>query len=336
MYHGPVVPGMRTDAGRGGRAVVRTAAQVVAADPVLWLLGIVGFGVRGGLVLLTLPVLTVPSPVLLSIIFRGQIGTSGTNASFDLLAVLSAALTGLLVLVAILVSAWVELNAFERCAIAPRSETLRLGREPRILAPRDRRSLLLWVAAIQSCGLVPLLLLVLLFVGRLGVVVATELERPSDLTSPLISRVLGDAAPALLGMLLVIALTEVLVSLASRRLMAARMGLLPDGAGEPGEGRLALHGALRAVRQPLRVLGIAAISWLTALGAIVLAVGSLGLIWSTTRASLIALARPSDPGAFLGACITAVLLSGAWLAAFGLCGLAAAFRGSLWTMDTFR
>jgi len=68
----------------------------------------------------------------------------------------------------------------------------------------------------------------------------------------------------------------------------------------------------------------------------VLAVGSLGLIWSTTRASLIALARPSDPGAFLGACITAVLLSGGWLAAFGLCGLAAAFRGSLWTMDTFR
>ncbi len=336
MHSGPVVPGMRTDAGRGARAVVSTAALVATTDPVLWLLGIVGFGVRGGLVLLTLPVISMPSPVLLSIIFRGQIGTSGTNASFDLLVVVAAAITGLLMLAAILLSAWVELHVFERCAVASRSETLRLERQPRPIAPRDRRSLLLWVAAIQSCGLVPLLLLVLLVVGRLGGVVATELERPSDLAAPLTTRVIGDAAPALLGMVLVIALSEMLVSLASRRLIAARLGLLPDGPGEPTEVRLAVHGALRAVRQPLRVLGIAAISWLTALGAIVLAVGSLSLIWSTTRASLIALARPSDPSTFLGALMTAVLFSGVWLAVFCLCGLASAFRSSLWTMDTFR
>jgi hypothetical protein len=183
---------------------------------------------------------------------------------------------------------------------------------------------------------VPVLLLVLLFVGRLGGIVASELEQPSDLTAPLVSRVIVDAGPALLGMLLVVALTEVLVSLASRRLIAARMGLLPDGPGESTEGRLAVHGALRAVRQPLRVLGIAAISWLTALGAIVIAVGGLSLTWSTTRASLLSLARPTDPSALLGALITTALLSGIWLAAFCLCGLATAFRGSLWTMDTFR
>ena len=48
------------------------------------------------------------------------------------------------------------------------------------------------------------------------------------------------------------------MSLASRRLIVARLGLLPDGAGEPTEGRLAVGGALRLVRQPLRVGGIAA------------------------------------------------------------------------------
>ena len=68
-----VTPGMRTDSGRDAGAVVGTAAAVVVADPVLWLLGIVGFGVRGGLVLLTLPVLTIPSPVLLSILFRNEL-----------------------------------------------------------------------------------------------------------------------------------------------------------------------------------------------------------------------------------------------------------------------
>ena len=77
MRSGPVAPGMRTDSGRGPRAVIGTAAAIVGGDPGLWLLGLAGFGARGGLVLLTLPVLTIPSPVLLSILFRSELGTSG-------------------------------------------------------------------------------------------------------------------------------------------------------------------------------------------------------------------------------------------------------------------
>ena len=114
-------PGCARTAGRDAGAVVGAAGAVVAADPVLWLLGIVGFGARGGLVLLTLPVLTIPSPVLLSILFRNQLDTAGTTASFDVLAVIAAGLTGVLALLAIVISAWAELNAVERCVAAPRS-----------------------------------------------------------------------------------------------------------------------------------------------------------------------------------------------------------------------
>ena len=331
-----VTPGMRTDSGRDAGAVVGTAAAVVVADPVLWLLGIVGFGVRGGLVLLTLPVLTIPSPVLLSILFRNELDTSGTTASFDVLAVLAAGLTGVLAFVAILVSAWVELQAVERAAAGPDSEDLRLGRPPRQLARAKRRSLLLWVASVQAGGLVPVLVLLLLFTGRLGRDVSTELQQPQDLNVPLIDRVLRDEGPALLLLLLMVAVVEVLVSLASRRLIVARMGLLPDGAGERTEGRLALHGALRAVRQPLRVAGMAALSWLTALAAVVLAVGGLSLAWGLTRQGLLALGRTGDLGGMLGALFLAFLLSAAWIGAFCVCGLASAFRSSLWTMDTLR
>jgi hypothetical protein len=334
--HGSVAPGFRTDAGRSGNAVVRAAAAVVAADPGLWLLGIIGFGVRGGLVLLALPVLTIPSPILLSIIFRRELGTSGTTGSFDVMVALAAGVTGLLVLLAIMVSAWTDVHAFERSVATPQSEALRLGRPPRHLAPRDRNSLLLWVAAIGAAGLVPILLITLLYAGRLGGIVATELEQPSDLGSPLMARVLRDVAPGLGALALVVAVMEVLVSLASRRLMAARMGLLPDGPGEASESRLAVHGALRLLRQPLRVMGIAFLSWTITLVTIGLAMGALTLTWSATRQGLLALARPADPGVMVGALFTACLLSTVWLAAFCLCGIAGAFRSSLWTMDTLR
>jgi hypothetical protein len=327
---------MRTDSGRGAGAAVATAAAVVAADPVLWLLGIVGFGARGGLVLLTLPVLTIPSPVLLSIMFRNELDTAGTTSSFDVLAVMAAGVTGVVALLAIVVSAWAELNAVERCVAEPHSETLRLGRSPRPLTPPERRSLLLWVAAVQASGLVPILLLALLFVGRLSGIVSTELQQPGDLGIPLIERVIRDAAPTLVGLLLLIAIIEVLVSLASRRLIVARLGLLPDGAGEQTEGRLAIHGALRVARQPLRVAGVAALSWLTAMAAIVVTVGGLSLAWGLSRQGLLSLGRTGDLGAMLGALITACLLSAVWIGAFCICGLASAFRSSLWTMDTLR
>ena len=193
--------------------------------------------------------------------------------------------------------------------------------------------MLLWVAAVQATGLVPILVLMLLFVGRLTGVVSNELQQPSDLDTPLIIRIVRDATPALVGLLLLIAVIEVLVSLASRRLIVARLGLLPDGAGEPTEGRLALHGALR---QPLRVTGVAALSWLTALVAIVVAVGGLTLAWGLTRQGLLSLGHTGDLGAMLGALITACLLSAVWIGAFCVCGLASAFRSSLWTMDTLR
>ncbi len=70
---------------------------------------------EAALILLTLPVLTIPSPVLLSIVFREELGTSGTAPSFDVLTAVVAAITGIGVLVAILVSAWAELHAVERC-----------------------------------------------------------------------------------------------------------------------------------------------------------------------------------------------------------------------------
>jgi hypothetical protein len=332
----PLAPGMRTSAGRGRRAMVGAAVQAVFASPRLWLLGIVAFAVRGGSLLLTLPILTIPSPVLLSILFRDDLSTSGVAPGVQATALVLAVVTALAVLVAIIVSAWCDLLAFESVVRDDASIDLRLGRRPRRFASLERRSLLLWLAAIQAAALLPVLVIVMAIVGSLQATVTGQVQRPTDLDTPLLLRVLRDLGGLVLALVAAIALLEVVVSLAERRLLVARAGLLPRGAGERTETRLAISGALRLLRHPVRELGVALVSWTAALTAVLIGVGSVTLAWSATRPGLQALALSGDPARLTSAPVALALLCAVWLAALCLCGLVTAFRTALWTMDTLR
>ena len=64
--------------------------------------------------------------------------------------------------------------------------------------------------------------------------------------------------------LAVLVLTEILSSLATRRLMANAWGLLPNGPDAASETRVALHGAARLLRRPARVVATALTGWLVA------------------------------------------------------------------------
>lgn len=333
--HVPLTPGMRTSAGRGPGAVLGTAAQAVGGSPRLWLLGIVAFAVRGGLILLTLPILTIPSPVLLSILFREEIDTAGPSSVFEVTAVTLAIVTALAVLVAIVVSAWCDLLAFETITRDDVTLDLRLGREPHPFGAA-RTSVLLWLAAIQAAAMLPLLVLVMVIVGTLQGAVTSQVQRPTDLDTPLLLRVVGDLGGYLALGLVLVAVLEVVVSLASRRLLAGRAGLLPDGPGERTETRLAVAGALRLVRRPLRVTSVALVSWGVAIVALALGVVGITLAWAATRPGLQALAASGDAVRLASAPVALALLCAVWLAVLCLCGLATAFRSALWTMDTLR
>lgn len=333
--HVSLTPGMRTGAGRGPRATVGAAAQAVAGSPRLWLLGVVAFAVRGGLVVLTLPILTIPSPVLLSILFRDELGTAGPSPALQASALVLAVMTALAVLVAIVVSAWCDLEAFEAVTRDDATLDLRLGRAPVSLGGA-RTSVLLWLAAIQAAAMLPLLGLVMGVVGSLEGAVTSQVQRPTDVTTPLFIRVVGDLGGYLVAMLVLVAILEVIVSLASRRLLAARAGLLPDGPGERTETRLAIVGALRLPRHPVRVLGVALVSWAVALVTVVLGAASVTLAWAATRPGLQALALSGDTVRLASAPIALALLCAVWFAVLCLCGLGVAFRTALWTTDTLR
>jgi hypothetical protein len=316
--------------------MVAAAAQAVGASPSLWLLGIVAFAVRGGLLLLTLPILSIPSPVLLSILFRDDIGTAGPGPGLQATAIGFALLTAVAMLLAIVVSAWCDLRAFETATRDEASFELRLGRQPRPWPEAERRSILMWLAAIQAAGMIPVLLLVMGVVGSLEGTVTSEVQRPADLGTPLVLRVVGDLGGYIVAFVVLVALVEVVVSLAERRLLTAKAGLLPHGTGERTETRIALAGALRLVRHPVRELGVALISWAVAATAVVVGVGSVTLAWSATRPGLQALALSGDATRLAAAPIALALLSAVWIAALCLCGMASAFRTALWTMDSLR
>src|SRR4029078_4877982 len=78
-------------------------------------------------------------------------------------------------------------------------------------------------------------------------------------------------------------------------------GLLPDGPGERTETRLAVAGATRLVRHPLRGLRVALVSWSVALGALLVGSVSVTLAWAAIRPGLQALVVSSDPVRLAGA-----------------------------------
>jgi hypothetical protein len=250
-------------------------------------------------------------------------------------AVVLAVVTALGVLVAIMVSAWCDLLSFEELTRDEATLDLRLGRPARPFG-RERTSMLLWLAAIQAAAILPLLALVMVVVGTLESTVTTQVQQPTDLSTPLLMRILGDLGGFLVVGLALIGLLEVLVSLASRRLLVARAGLLPDGPGERTEARLAVAGALRLIRHPWRVVPVAAVSWGVALSVIVAGVASVTLAWGAIRPGLQTAAVSGDPVRLASAPVAVAMLCTVWFAVLSLCGLAAAFRTALWTADTLR
>jgi len=329
-------PGVRTDPGRGVRASLGSALRVVAGDPVLWLLGLVGFAARGGLMVLALPIVTIPGPVLLSIIFRDQVTSAEGAAGSPVLVLLVACVVAGLVLFGVLVAAWAEVHAFERTSSDPETEVLRLGRTPRQLEGHDRWSLVLWVAAVFAAGLVPILLTVLLAGDRLGHALVDEVQTPSSVTVPLALRVFSDARLELGLCILVAAIMEATVSLGSRRLMAARYGVLPAGAGEASEGRTALAGAARLLRQPARSVGTALLCWSVTIVGVGVTLAVIAVAWSSTRDVLLSLADTTAIESVAIAVVELMLFCAVWMGGLVVVGFASALRTALWTVDTLR
>ncbi|MDQ3493047.1 MAG: hypothetical protein M3452_07285 [Chloroflexota bacterium] len=329
-----LAPGLTTLPVRGWRAGVSTAFAVTLGQPSLWLLGALGFAGRGGFLLLALPIITIPSPVVLSTIFRGSFATTGLSSDLESLLLL---LVGVLLVGGLLLAAYADVAAFERLARDPESDELRAGLAPRGLQPGDRRRLVLVLGGIQAVALVPALIVVSGLYEGMTALVTQELRAPSSLEVPLVLRILEGARDQLLVLALLILAADAVHALASRGVLAWRLQVgAADGPRASSVLWAAMRGAERLVARPLRTAANVALTWAITLLVLAPIVWASLVAWDGVRAVFLSPAGLTEPMDLALAILATAGLAAIWLAGAILAGSASALRAAVWSADALR
>jgi hypothetical protein len=319
-------PGSLTgSAPSGAQGSLRAAGAVVAREPSLWALGALSFAVRGGWLLLAVPIITFPEEGQLSTIFGPVLTTSGPSSALVVLLAISAGLALVLALAGVLLAAYAEVSAFDRTVHRAETIPLQSVRAPREVSGRERRSLVTRIAAVQALGLVVILAVAGLVGRRVPSIVIAELQLPSNSTDSLVTRVLGQIRGELLVLAVVVVLVDIAVAIASRRLMARRFGL--SDSRRPA--------FVTAARRIPRLVLTAAACWAITFAVVASVLWLSAFAWSGVRDVFLA---PGDPD---GAALVRQLLILAafvatWVGGLALAGLSSALRAALWTASYLR
>ncbi len=320
----PIVPAGRPARRKGVSWTrgVMAAAAATAGRPGLWAYALVAFLARGGLLMLALPTVVLPTFVgLANVVGPASVSASGPGPRLVALVAAGAAACVVLAVAGTLVAAAAE-AALHRATVAPDPAT---SRGPDIafggtLALASPRTAFARAAVIRLVLLVPLAAATAVAVPAWVAVAYRELTLPSDLFTALAPRILG-GAPAATGLVAIAWLaSEVVGGFATRR------AVLLDAT---------VPRALAAsLGDPLRAPVGTVLSVLVALAGTVLAlapaVWSLAAAWDMARRALV------DDAGTLDALLATVLLAAAWLGALLLAGIAAAWRDLLATAELLR
>ena len=302
-------------------AALSGALLVTLATPATWPLALGAFLIRGGIVLVALPLVVLPTPVGLGNVL-GPILTSIAfgSVSGEVLIVL-----GSMIVVAV---AWLFLGGW--LAAALEAEAIRIvaldgdvaGSGRLRVNPATGRTAARVLAA-RLVADIPLGLVLAWGLIRLVVVTYDELTSPLDVSTPIVLRVLRGAPEVVFGIGLAWMVVEIVGAVAARRIVLA-----DDGVG--GALRFSVRFSVRSfARDPLSAL---ASFWVPTLGLIVVLVPSAlattaaaGAVRSVLRES----GEPGDPVAVLVAVLSLVLL---WVVGLLLAAVVCAWRTAVWTV----
>lgn len=318
-------PGMRTAAAPGWRAVVSVALAVAIGRPVLWLFGALGFAARGGLVLLALPIITIPSPVILSILLQDQFDATGITISGEVAAMLGGLVLFGIVVPGLLLAAYADVTAFERLVEDPDTEELRAGASAADIDGPARRRLVVMIAAIQALALVPVALAAALIAGPIYDVALREQLLPSDGAIPLVLRIVRGAREPLAFLLVALVIADLVYAIASRSVLTRHSGLVQRDRRDRRE-------RARAVR----TFGSAILAWLVTIAIVGPVLWAIVVSWDGVRNVLLSSAGMTDPQALPSTLIATILFAAIWVAGTILTGFASAVRAALWSVEAIR
>jgi len=314
----------------GWAARMRRAWAFGLTDVDTALVALAGFLLRGGIVLLILPSVVLPSVI-------GIAGATGVDAFgidgrptpwlYEVVAIVStvAALWLILALaVGSLIDAWLISAALD-------PEDRAMSRR-RALPDLD---MILDLAGVRVACLVPVAAAIVWAGSRIYTAAYDELTTPSNLVTPLPLRVVESSADAVLVVVLAWLLSEVVAAIAVRRLVLLDIGVLPS-----------IGGALvQIVRRPVSLAATVGLSY----GASILATGLAIAATATTfdwcriaarNQQAISITIGIGPVGVTGdfrpvvLMLAAAALCLAWLAALALSGVASAWRSAALTGET--
>jgi hypothetical protein len=306
---------------------LRGAFLAAIAEPATWALALAAFLVRGGVVLVALPVLVLPTPVgignvlapsLMSVAF-GQISVgliAGTVA-------IAAGVVGW-----ICIGGWLAalLEAEAARMIARDEDVVAMTRIGRVgeLSERDgvrpdgvlgRGLEAAQILVTRLIAYVPLGAALVWGSVRVAVVAYRELTNPLEAGTPVVVRVVRDAPEVIVAVAVAWLVGEIIGSLAARRIALAGDGVL---------------GALRAalgevVRRPLATLARCVLPLAVLVAVLVPSLLAASAAWRTVQAAI----GGSDATALFIAILAFVTL---WLVGLLLVAVVSAWRGAVWTV----
>jgi len=315
---------------------VGTALAVVIGRPSLWLIGALGFALRGGILFLLLPIFVLPTPVEARLLLGTNLGSAGLTPSFLANLALASALLIIPIAFALLALAYLELAAFERVVGDDETAEQRDDRPPARLSGGGRRRLIGWLAAVQLAGVAVLAAAALPLANAIVGVTTGEILRPTIPGGSIYMRVLGGVREPLAVILAAVVVVEVLTALISRELLVRGFGLRLGAAAGPGARSVLAESLGRAFVQPVRTVASAVLGWAISLAVLMPVVLSLLLAWEMVRSTYLATGSQTDAQSVTGLVLVTLALVAVFVAGVLLCGLASAIRSSLWTIDVLR
>lgn len=295
---------------RGG--VLTGALRIAVRSPTTWPLALATFLLRGGIVVLALPILVLPTPAGLADVFAPTLTALAFGSiSQEVYVVGGVATLGLVVW--LMVGGWVAavLEA-EGARVVELDEGVHAPR-PRPLA---RSHVAGRILIVRLAALLPLAIALALGSVRIVLVTYRELTNPVDVSTPLVTRVLRESPEVVAAVLVTWVVGEIVGGIAARRIVLA-------GDGVAAALRFAIATGIRHAGSTLARFGLPAIALLVVLLSTTVATGSA---WSAVGGVLVS---GSDP---LAAVAIVALLVVVWLVGLLLTGLVCAWRGAIWTV----
>jgi hypothetical protein len=311
-----------------GATLVGALLATFAAPPT-WALSLAAFLARGGIVLVALPIVVVPTPVGVG----NVVGPSLISIAFGTVTSQVAIAAGILaagILAWLVIGGWLAalLEAESARIIARDEDVVALSASvarsagDRIDEPGRRRGRALeagWILVARSIGYLPLVAALAWGATRLVMVAYRELTNPLDVAAPIVVRVLGGAPDAVAAILLTLVGGEIVGALAARRIVLVGDGVVA-----------ALRAAVGSViHEPLATIA----RWAVPSAVLVLVLApsmvTAGLTWTAVRSA----AATDDSLATFGTVLVFVAL---WLVGLLLIAVACAWRAAVWTVVVAR